>query len=76
MRQSSIFVATFWTSTTAVYGAGGPETGSSGILLWLFLLFIGAVVVLQLLPGIVLFASMLKDLLVPAVDNKSETKKP
>lgn len=62
--------------SSAACAATHPEAGKSGLLLWIFLAFIGAVVVLQFVPGIILFVNMLKGLLFSAEKKESKTKNP
>lgn len=45
-----------------VFAASGDAAGGSGILVVLFLVFGALILVFQLIPGLVLFSSMLKGL--------------
>lgn len=46
----------------AVAAASAGEPGGSPLMMWLFLGFLGLVIVMQLVPGIALFIGMVKGL--------------
>lgn len=52
----------------AASAASTAETGGSQLMMWLFLGFLGLVVVLQMIPGITLFVGMIKGLFGSAKD--------
>ena len=52
--------------TVPVLAANGSEADESGLLAILFLGFGALVLVFQLIPGLVLFGTMLKELFTPA----------
>jgi len=53
--------------------ANGSETEGSGLLIILFLGFGALIVVFQLVPGLVLFATMVKELFTPAPKKAAAT---
>ncbi len=55
--------------TPAVAAASAGETSGSPLMMWLFLGFLGLVVVMQLVPGIALFIGMVKGLFGSARQN-------
>lgn len=61
---STIIVAL--ASATPALAASGNDAKGSGILIFLFLGFAALIIVFQFIPGMVLFASMLKGLFTSA----------
>jgi len=53
--------------------ANGSETEGSGLLIILFLGFGALIVVFQLVPGLVLFVTMVKELFTPATKKAAAT---
>ena len=60
-------------SVAPAFAANGSETKGSTFLLILFLGFAALIVVFQFIPGLVLFATMLKGLFTPAPKKSAET---
>jgi hypothetical protein len=46
----------------AASAANGPADGGGSLMMWLFLGFLGLVIVLQMVPGVTLFVGMIKGL--------------
>ena len=58
IRTSALLLA--W--VLPAVAAGGSDAEGSGLLLYLFLGFVALIVVFQFTPGLVLFATMVKEL--------------
>jgi hypothetical protein len=57
---SAAFCSLLFTATLAWgQSAGGSTTGGMSPMTWLFLVFLGAIVLLQLVPALVLFSSLI-----------------
>lgn len=56
---------------SCAYAAGGRETGELGLLTLLFLGFFALIIAMQLIPGVVLFCSMLKSLWTPRLGKET-----
>lgn len=64
MKRTMTILGVLMVSTTPVLASGGPEAEGIGILLPLFLGFGALIVACQLIPGLVLFFSILRALFV------------
>jgi hypothetical protein len=64
MKILMILVAVMVTmiGMTPVLASSDPEAAGSGLLVFLFLGFIGLIVAFQLIPSLILFGSMIKGL--------------
>jgi hypothetical protein len=72
-RNEKLFcaVAALMGSATSVFAAPGGDNSGGGILLTAFLIFGALIIVFQLIPGIILFVSMLKGLFAPGLKEKA-----
>jgi hypothetical protein len=66
MRTLMITVIMTLASVAPAFAASGNEGKGNGVLLVLFLGFAALIIVFQFIPGLVLFASMLKGLFTSA----------
>lgn len=78
MKLITAAVAAVMIKTTPALASSGHEVSGTGLLTLLFLGFVSVVILCQLIPGLVLFYSMLKELLhgtmtksVPRTDAKT-----
>ncbi len=62
MKRTMTTLGALMLATTPVLAAGGPETAGSGLLTVVFMVFGALIIVGQLIPGLVLFYSMVKGL--------------
>lgn len=58
-------------SATAAVAADGAQTGGTSPLLIAFLAFFALIVVFQMIPGLIMFFSMLRGLFSPAARKKT-----
>ena len=61
-------------SATSAFAASGAENDGMGLMTILFLGLGGLIIAFQLIPGAILFYSMLKGLLTKAEPGKAEAK--
>ncbi len=62
MKRTMTTLGALMLVTTPVLAAGGTETSGSGLLTVMFMAFGALIIVGQLIPGLVLFYSMVKGL--------------
>ena len=62
-------------ATTSALAASGAETEGNGFLVTLFLAFGALIIAFQLVPGVLLFASMIKGLFSRPAAEESETNR-
>ena len=62
MKRTVTTIGTLIATVTPALASGGPETAGTGLLVSLFIAFGLLVVLCQLVPGVVLFASIIKTL--------------
>jgi len=62
MKRTMTTLGALMLVTTPVLATGGPETGGSGLLTVMLMAFGALIIVGQLIPGLVLFYSMVKGL--------------
>ncbi len=63
MKRTMTTLGAFMLMATPVLASSGSETGSASLLVTIFLGFGALIVIGQLMPGLILFFSMLKGLL-------------
>ena len=71
MKNSLIAICMGLMMVSTAFAAGGGESESFGLLTWMFLGFGGLIIVFQLVPVFILFASMLKGVILAAREDKS-----
>lgn len=62
MKRTLTTLGTFLAATTPALAFGGPETTETSLLVILFLGFGAIIIAFQLVPGLILFWSLLKTL--------------
>jgi len=62
-------------SSTVAYAAESAKDGEGGFLMIVFLVFLGLIIIFQLIPGLALFIGMIKGVFSSSVVEKS-TKTP
>ncbi|RNC72735.1 MAG: hypothetical protein ED859_01880 [Desulfuromonadales bacterium] len=60
-------------SSTTVLAAGSAESEGNGFLVTLFLAFGALIIVFQLVPGLLLFGSMVKGLFIKPAQGKAKS---
>ena len=73
MRNMMRAIIVILASVAPAFAASGSEAKGSSFLLFLFLGFAALIIVFQFIPGLVLFATMLKGLFTPAPKKSAET---
>jgi len=73
MRNMMRVIIVILASVAPAFAANGSEAKGSTFLLFLFLGFAALIIVFQFIPGLVLFATMLKGLFSRAPKNTGET---
>lgn len=62
MKRTMTTIGILIAAVTPAWASGGPETAGTGLLVSLFIAFGVLIVLCQLVPGAVLFASLIKTL--------------
>lgn len=60
------------TLATAAYASSNTQAEGSGLMIWIFMGFVGLVIALQLVPGLMLFTGMIKGLFTEQEEIHSE----
>ncbi|WP_298267653.1 hypothetical protein [Geobacter sp.] len=75
MKTATKTLALILAATTSALAASGAETEGNGFLVTLFLAFGALIIAFQLVPGVLLFASMIKGLFSRPSAEESETNR-
>lgn len=51
------------TLATTAHASLSIQSGETGFLMWVFVAFVGLIITFQLVPGLTLFAGMIKELI-------------
>ena len=62
MKRTLITIGTLIAAATPALASGGPETAGTSLFVTLFLAFGFLIILCQLVPGVVLFCSIVKTL--------------
>lgn len=72
-KIATSFILTIIFIGTALFSGIGEVVKGDGVMIKLFLVFMGAIIAIQVIPGLILLGSMIKGLI--TLDRKEEAKR-